>query len=76
MKETYDVKYRQPGQWLWRKLKNVKGDAIESGFRWFLLEDDTLISVSLNAEVVMSPHRAAIKIHQMSREAGQPIQRA
>ena len=76
MIETYDVKYRQPGQWFWRKIKDVKGDAVESGFRWFLQEDDTLTFVSIDAEVKMSPHRAAIKLHKMSKEAGQPLQRA
>lgn len=34
MKETYTVKYRQLGQWFWRKIKNVKatGFSEQSGF--------------------------------------------
>jgi len=76
MRETYTVQYRQPGQLFWRKLKNVKGDAVEEGFRWFLQDDDTITYVSLNAEVRFPPARAQITMHKMSRESGQPIQRA
>lgn len=76
MKETYTVKYRQPGQWFWRKLKNVKGTAAEVNFWAFHCEDDSLHYVSLQAEVYFPPERQAIITHQMSKKAGQPIQRA
>lgn len=76
MKETYTVRYRQPGQWLWRKVRNVKGDGIEAGIRFFHCEDDSLHYCSVNAEVVFPPERQAIITHKMSREAGTPIQRA
>lgn len=76
MKMTYTVKYRQPGQWIWRKLKDVKGDGVEAQFRFFHLEDDSIIYISLDAEVVFPPGRQAIIIHKMSQEAGTPVVRA
>jgi hypothetical protein len=76
MKETYKIKYRQPGQWFWRTVKNVKGDGVEGLFRFFQTESDDLIYVSCNAEVIFSKERQAIITHKMSRDAGQPIQRA
>lgn len=76
MKETYQVKYRQPGQWFWRKVKNVKGDGVESSFRFFHLDDDTLIYISCNSEVIFPPERQRIITDKMSREVGQPIVRA
>ena len=76
MKETYTVKYRQPGQVFWRKLKNVKGDAVEKSFRWFHLEDDTIVYISLDAEVIFTKERQRVIEFQMSKEAGQPVQRS
>jgi hypothetical protein len=76
MRETYQIKYRQPGQIFWRTLNNVKGDGVENRFRFFLQEDDTLTHISCDAEVRFSPHRAAVITHKMSKEIGQPVQRA
>ena len=76
MIETYTVKYRQPGKMFWRKIKKVKGDGVEGPFRFFLTEDDYLHYIACDAEVIFPPERQAIKLHQMSKEAGQPIQRA
>jgi len=76
MIETYTVKYRQPGQIFWRKLRRVKGDGVEGLFRFFHLEDDSLIYISSAAEVAFSPGRQQIIAHKMSREVGQPVQRA
>lgn len=76
MRETYTIKYRQPGQVFWRTIKNVKGDAIEGQMRWFLTDDDRVYYISLGAEVVFPSERQAIIAHKMSREIGQPIQRA
>jgi len=76
MKETYTVKYRQLGQVFWRKLNNVKGDAVEKSFRWFHLEDDTIIYISLDAEVIFTKERQKVIAFQMSKEAGQPVQRS
>lgn len=76
MKETYNVKYRQPGQWLWRKLKDVRGDGVEDSFRYFLQQDDTLTYVSLDAEVKFGQERAQVIARKMSKEIGQPVQLA
>ncbi len=75
MKEIYVVKYRQPGQFFKRKVKNVKGDGVQDNFRFLHLEDDSIIYISLHAEVWFSSERQAIITHKMSKEAGQPIQR-
>jgi len=77
MKETYTIKYRQPGQWFWRKIKNVKGTQFTEGKFWaFHTDDDALHYISGNAELYFPPERQAIITHQMSREIGQPVQRA
>lgn len=76
MKETYTVKYRQPGQIFWRTVKNVKGDGVEGMFRFFSTEDDRIIYVSCNAEVIFPAERQALITQKMSREIGQPVQRA
>ena len=76
MREVYSVKYRQPGQIFWRSIKNVKGDAIEDGMRWFMTETDELYFISLQAEVHFSNDRQKVITYRLSKEAGQPIQRA
>lgn len=77
MIETYTVRYRQPGQWLWRRVRRVRGDGIEAGqFRWLAMEDDSLLYLSLQAEVYFPPERQEIITRKMSREAGQPVMRA
>ena len=76
MRETYRVKYRQKGQIFWRTVNNVKGDGVEGAFRFFYMEDDSILYIGLDAEVWFSPDRQAIITHQMSKEAGQPVQRA
>lgn len=76
MRETYTVKYRQPGQIFWRKIKLVKATIAKSKFWVFHCENDSLYYVSIDAEVYFPPERQAIITHQMSKEAGQPIQRA
>jgi hypothetical protein len=76
MINTYKAKYRQPGQIFWRTLRRVRGDGIGEGFRFFVLEDDTMIYVSIDAEVRFPPERATSIERTMSKEAGQPVQRA
>lgn len=77
MIETYTVRYRQPGQWLWRRVRNVRGDGVEPGqFRWLALADDSLLYLSLQAEVRFPPERQQIIERKMSRDAGQPVTRA
>ena len=82
--KRYTVHYRQPGQWFWRKVKNVVGDGIYAdqantiplGYRFLVCEDDTQICISLGAEVRYSPDRAKKTLDDMSKEAGFPVQRA
>lgn len=77
MKKPYTVKYRQKGQWLWRTIKNVVGDAVEPGlFRWVLTADDRLIYFGLDAEVIFPAGRQEAKRMDMSKEAGTPVMRA
>ena len=77
MIEAYTVRYRQPGQWLWRRVRNVRGDGVEPGqFRWLALADDSILYVSLRAEVRFPPERQRIIERKMSRDAGQPVMRA
>lgn len=70
-KLTYKVRYKSPGQWFWRTIKNVIGDAIEPGqFRWFLLEDGRMIYVSLDAEVEFSTDRHKVISNSIKKESG------
>jgi len=75
MKETYTIRYRQPGQLFWRKVRNVKGDGVDGSFRFFHAEDDSILYISSASEVYFPPERQAIITHKMSKEVGQPIQR-
>jgi hypothetical protein len=76
MKETYTVKYRQPGQFFWRKIRGVKGDGVEGLFRFFHTEEDQIIYISCNAEVIFPKERQTIITNKLSKEAGQPLVRA
>jgi hypothetical protein len=77
MRLTYWIKYRQPGQVFWRKVRNVIGDGVEAGlFRFVQTEDDTLIYFSLDAEVIFPAQRQKVIAELMSKEAGQQVQRA
>jgi len=76
-KNSYTVWYRQPGQWFWRKVKNVTGDGIypDIKVRFLTLEDDTLIHLSVHAEVKFHPYRMTVVQNQMNKEAGLQVQR-
>lgn len=75
MKNIYIVKYRQPGQFFWRTLKNVRGDGLERDqFRWFITNDDEFYYVSLDAEVYFEGKRQEIINKQMNKETGQQVQ--
>jgi hypothetical protein len=76
MKETYTIKYRQPGQWFWRTIKNVKGEGFQGGFWFVLCEDDSMHYFSGNAEIYFPPERNAILALKESRKTGQQIPRA
>jgi hypothetical protein len=76
MKHTYYIKYRQPGQIFWRKLKGVIGDDIKDNFRVFHLESDYIVYISIGAEVIFPPERQKVILDKMSKEAGLQVQRA
>jgi len=76
MKETYPVKYRSPGRRFFKTVKNVKEDGMTDKFRWLRLENDILIHFPMDSEVIFTEERQAVITHQMSREAGIPVQRA
>ena len=70
-KNTYKIRYRNPGQLFWRTLKRVVGDAVEPGqFRWFVLEDGRMIYLALGAEVEFSAERQAVIAEKMRNESG------
>ena len=70
-KNTYKIRYRNPGQLFWRTLKRVVGDAVEPGqFRWFVLEDGRMIYVALGAEVEFSAKRREVIAEKMRKETG------
>jgi len=75
MKEMYNVKYKVIGQWFWKTLKDVKMDGIEERFRWFHLDDDSLVHLPIDTVVVFPPHRQKVIEFQMSKVIGQPISR-
>ena len=75
MKDTYKVKYRAPHKMFFKTIKNVLEDGVTEYFRWVRLEDDTLIHFPLDSEVIFPKERQDVITYQMSKAAGQPIQR-
>ena len=73
-KNTYVVKYRQPGQWFWRTVKGVEGDGIEGNFRFLAKEDGSILNISIEAEVLFPAKRLDLIAKKMSKESGQNIQ--
>lgn len=72
----YSCKYRNAGTKKWDELENIVGDGFEAGsFRFIVLEDDTMIYLSLDTEIHFCPKRAKSIEKTMSKEAGTPIQR-
>jgi len=71
----YTVKYRQKGQWFWRTIKGVTGDGVETIFRFFTLEDDSMIYIGVDAEVKFDKGRAESILKSMSKEAGTAVQK-
>lgn len=77
MKMSYSIYYRKIGAWRWKELKNVMGDGLEPGCRYFHTEDDELFFFSVDAYDFKYPkERQKVVDHKLSVKAGQPIQRA
>lgn len=69
----YTAKYKLPGQWFWRKVKNVYGDTVENGTRVLILVGEGQIHLPIDAAVVWSKERFVSRKKDMERDAGQPI---
>ena len=76
--KTYNIKYRQPGQWFWRKVRGIVGDGIdyEGRFRYFQTNTDKIRFVGLDAELEYPPERQKAIDADIAREAGHATQRA
>ena len=72
---TYTVKYKLPGQWLWRTVKRVKGDGLlkNGQARYFVLEDEARIEVPVAASFVFAKERFYVIKKLMEAESGHPI---
>ena len=72
----YKCKYRCPGRDEWTKLKKIKGDGIEGNvYRFFVLKDDSMVIIPIDAEVVFDSKRAKSIEEDMNKDSGQKIQR-
>lgn len=71
----YSVRYKLPGQWFFRTIKNVKGDGImpEARNRWLILSDETRIEIPCSAVFKFSVERFMLIQSNMEKEAGQKI---
>ena len=74
---TYVVKYKKPEWWLWRKLKNVKGDGILFGqggqavpSRYFILSDDSSIELPMTMMFSFDSYRCRLVEESIRQEAG------
>jgi len=74
-KNTYSAKVKFPGCWFWKTIKGIVGDGIERDFRYIHLEDDTMIHFPYSTPIIWHPDRMKFIEKQMSKEAGQPVQR-
>ena len=73
----YTAKVRLKGEKKWVLHKGVVGDGLaDAGIRYFAYEDGSLYHFPIDAEVMFDPDRQRSIAEKMSKEAGQPIQRA
>ena len=72
---TYTVKYKLSNQWLWRTIKQVKGDGIlEHGqSRFIILDDETRFEIPITAMFKFCSKRFLSIKQQMETETGQAI---
>jgi hypothetical protein len=72
----YSVKYKKPGDWFFRTIKNVKGDGISEGSsrsRYFILHDETRIELPCSCHFIFSKGRFELIKSMMEQQAGQAI---
>jgi len=62
MNQGYEVKYKLPNMWFWRKLKNIVEDGIieENKCRWFSTKHRERIEIPLTCEFYFSEERQDI----------------
>lgn len=73
----YTVKYKAPGWWFWRTLKNIKGDGIMFGqggqvvpSRYFILADESRVELPMSMMFRFGPGRFQAIENNMRRESG------
>lgn len=69
----YTAKYKLPGQWFWRKVKNVYADEVENWTRVLVLVGEKQIHLPTTAAVIWSKERFASRKKKFEATAGQPI---
>ena len=75
---SYTVKYKHDAQWLWRTIKNVKGDLIATEIpgspRVFILADESRVELPSNGlKLRFSKERYIVIKQNMEKESGQVL---
>lgn len=72
----YEGRYRPRGAWFWRRFKKVMGDGFEEkfGYRFFVMEDGSMVHFMPDAEVWFGKERELAIAKKMSQDAGQEVQ--
>lgn len=72
----YSVKYRYPGQWFYRTLKDIKADGILEGgaqSRFFINKDEERIELPTVCEFIFNRKRFEVIKASMEASVGQSI---
>lgn len=75
---TYSLKYKRPGQWFWRTIKNVKGDSFvtDPGIvisRLIIDENEVRYEIPVDAVFVFSKNRFFSVLAKKQAETGVEI---
>jgi hypothetical protein len=70
---TYTVKYKLHDGILWNTIKNVEGDTVENGYRYFFIENGSRIEIPLGHLFKFSKERFLVVKKNMEKESGKPI---
>lgn len=75
---SYSVKYKTKGQWFWRTIKKVKGDALPNFMGdsqlMIISEDETVQFIPIkDTEFKFSKERHALILKRMEDKAGTKI---
>ena len=70
---TYTIKYKHPTWLFWRRIRKVKGDALEQQC-WVIIKEDNSQVVLPKSMIIKFPAEWFIKRHKEAEaEAGQPL---